>query len=109
VNEHPTLLAEVRASLPPIAQAYIAFVESPVAPLGEEVATLQAAVAKLQGQMVNLQTHAHQVSGNSSRPPSSDPPGPRPRLKHKPSGRKRVGQRGHLGHARIQLAADQMT
>jgi transposase len=109
VDEQPTLPTEVRASLPPVVQAYIAFLEDQVALVRAQVPPLQAAVSKLQAQMADLQARAHQYSGNSSRPPSSDPPGPRPRLTHKPSGRKRGGQKGHPGHARIQLAAEQIT
>jgi transposase len=70
---------------------------------------LQVTVTKHQGQIADLQARAHQNSGNSSRPPSSDSPGVRPHLKRKPSGRKRGGQQGHPGHARIQLGADQIT
>jgi transposase len=108
MGEQPTVPAEVRASLPPIVQAYIAFLESQIALLRDQVATLQATVAKLQGQMADLQARAQQNSGNSSRPPSSDPPGARPHLKRKPSGRKRGGQKGHPGHARIQVGAEQV-
>ena len=109
MNEQTTLTAEVRASLPPIAQAYIAFLESQIALLREQVTALQVAVAKLEAQVADTQARAQQNSGNSSRPPSSDPPGARPHLKHKPSGRKRGEQKGHPGHARIQLAAEQIT
>ena len=108
MGEHPTLPAEVRASLPPIARAYLTFLESQIAPLREQLTTLQATVTKLQGQLADAQARAHQHSGNSSRPPSSDPPDARPHLKRKPSERKRGGQKGHPGHARIQLRADQI-
>lgn len=90
MDEQPTLPAEVRASLPPVVQAYVAFLESHIALLRDQVAELQARV--------------RQNSGNSSRPPSSDPPGARPKPKRKPSGRKRGGQKGHPGYARSQLA-----
>src|SRR5262249_19321867 len=108
MSEHPTLPAEVRASLPPIARAYLTFLESQIAPLREQVTTLQATVTKLQGQLADAQARAHQHSGNSSRPPSSDPPDAARRPRRKPSGRKRGGQRGHPGHTRIQLATDQI-
>ncbi len=94
VDEQPTLPAEVRGSLPPMVGAYVAFLESQVALLRDQVADLQARI--------------HQNSGNSSRPPSSDPPDARPHLQRKPSGRKRGGQKGHPGHARIQLDAEQL-
>jgi transposase len=95
MDEQPTLPAEVRASLPPTVQAYLAILEGEIALLRSQVAELQA--------------RAHQNSGNSSRPPSNDPPGARPHLKRKPSERNRGGQKGHSGHIRIQLAPDQIT
>lgn len=108
MDEQPTLPAEVRASLPPIARAYIVFLESQIALLRDQVTELQPTVTGLQRQIADLQARAHQNSGNSSRPPSTDPPGARPHLKHKPTGRKRGGQKGHPGHSRIQLAGDQI-
>jgi hypothetical protein len=101
VDEQPTLPAEVRASLPSITQAYIAFQESQIALFRDQVAALQATVTKHQGQIADLQARAHQDSGNSSRPPSSDPPSARPHLKRTLSGRIRGGQKGHPGHAWI--------
>ena len=109
LDGQPTLPAEVHTSLRPAVQAYIAFLEDQVALLREQAATLQATVAKLQAQMADLQARASQNSGNSSRPPSSDPPGARPHLKPKPSGRMRGGQKGHPGHTRIQLCAGRVT
>jgi transposase len=76
-------------------QAYLAFLERQIALLRNQVADLQARV--------------HQNSGNSSRPPSSDPLGARSHLRRKPSGRKRGGQKGHPGHVRTQLVATQIT
>jgi transposase len=108
MDEHSTLTAEVRASLAPIVQAYVASLERQILLVRDQVATLGAALTKVQGELADAQARLHQNSGNSSRPPSSDPPGPRPYLKRKPSGRKRGGQKGHPGHARIHLAADQI-
>ena len=78
MNEQTTLSAEVCVSLPPIAQAYIAFLESQIALLREQVTALQAAVAKLETPVPDTQARAQQNSANSSHPPSSDPPGARP-------------------------------
>jgi transposase len=108
MDEQPTLPAEVRASLPPPVRAYIAFLEEQIGLLRDQVPALQATVAKLQAQMGDIEARAARNSGNSSRPPSSDPPGVRPRPKQKPSGRKRGGQRGHPGHTRIQLSAERI-
>ena len=87
--------AEVRASLPPTVQAYLAFFEGQMSLLNHQLADLQG--------------HAHQNSGNYTRPPLSDSPGARPHLQRKPTGRKRCGQQGNSGHTRILLDAEQIT
>ena len=109
MDEQPSLPAEVRASLPPLVQAYLACLEAKIGLLQDQVTKLEAGMAKLQGQFADVQARAHQHSGNSSRPPSTDPPDAPPRPKQPPSGRKRGGQPGHPGHARLQLAAADLT
>jgi transposase len=71
--------------------------------LPDDVPTLQAlvrellaTVATLQEQVRVLTEQLNRNSGNSSRPPSSDPPW-RQRPQKPPSGRKRGGQKGHPG------------
>jgi hypothetical protein len=89
-----TLSADVRAALPAPVQVYLAEQETQVALLRDQVTALEGELAQLRLQLAETPARAHQNSGNSSRPPSSDPPGPRPHLKRKPSGRKRGGQKG---------------
>jgi hypothetical protein len=48
-------------------------------------------------------------SRNSSKPPSQDPPGTAPRPARKKSKRKRGGQPGHKGHARVLFPPEQCT
>ena len=60
------------------------------------VPELQAAVTRLQQQVQELTEQGNRNSGNSSRPPSSDPPW-RQRPKKPASGKKRGGQQGHAG------------
>src|SRR5690348_8764332 len=108
MDEQPTLPAEIRATLPPVAQAFVAFLEEQIRALREQVVTLQMAVTKLQGQLADAQECKPPHSGNSSRPPSSDPPDAPPRPKRPPSGRKRGGQPGHPGHARLWLKHDDL-
>jgi transposase len=60
---------------------------------------LQASVTQLQEQVRELSERQNRHSGNSSKPPSSDPPW-RQRPPKPPSARKRGGQKGHPGHCR---------
>jgi len=55
---------------------------------------------QLHQRLVALEERLNQNSGNSSKPPSSDPPNAPPRPKRTPSGRKVGGQPGHVGHTR---------
>ena len=63
------------------------------------VRELQAVVARMEEQLRELTERVNRNSGNSSKPPSSDPPW-RQRPGKPPSGKKRGGQRGHPGHCR---------
>lgn len=68
----------------------------------EQVQTFQTRITDLEARL-NLH------SGNSSRPPSSDPPSAPPRPPKPSSGRKRGAQPGHPGHHRELLPPDQVT
>jgi transposase len=59
----------------------------------EQIATLQQLVADLEARLT-------QHSGNSSKPPSSDPPSAPPRPPRVPRGRQAGGQSGHPRHER---------
>lgn len=109
MDEHLTLSPEVRAALPASVAAYLAFQDHQIAVLQERVGSLEGELAKLRLDLVEAQVRSKQHSGNSSRPPSSDPPDTPARRKPQPSGRKRGGQKGHAGHARLQLAPEQIT
>jgi transposase len=63
------------------------------------VPELEAAVNRLQQQVTELTEQRNRHSGNSSRPPSSDPPWQQ-RPKKPATGKKRGGQRGHPGSYR---------
>ena len=70
---------------------------------------LQAQVAALTARVQELEARLNQNSSNSSRPPSSDPPGIRPAtFKHR-SGRKRGGQPGHESHQRALLPPERVS
>jgi len=84
----PVLPDEIRTSLPPEVQAYIAALEALIA---------------------ELQARTRQTSQNSSRPPSSDPPNAPPRPARKPSGRKRGAQVGHQRHERELLPVEEVS
>ena len=76
-------------------------------PRDARIAELEAQVAALQAQVADLLARLGQNSQNSSKPPSSDPPGI-PRVPKEPTGRKRGGQPGHKGHKRELLPADKV-
>lgn len=80
-------------------EARIAALDARIAALEMENAALRARLGELESGLRETQARLRQNSSNSSRPPSSDPPGtPRP---HKPpSGRKPGGQPGHSGKSR---------
>lgn len=101
--------AEIRASLPAAAQAYVASLEGQITLLQSQVTTLQAGMAKLQVQLSDAQARVQRHSGNSSRSPSSDPPSAPARPKRPRTGRKRGGQKGHPGHLRLQVAEADLT
>lgn len=81
-----------------------------IAQLEATLAERDVLIAKLLGRIEALETRVAALlrnSTNSSKPPSSDPPGVmRPR--YGPSGKKRGGQPGHPGHQRRLLPVDQV-
>ena len=92
----PPLPEDIRATLPPVVAAYLTALETAVQTLSARVAELEARLG--------------QNSSNSSRPPSSDPPGRRPAASPgTPSGRRPGGQPGHPGHCRALLPPEQVS
>jgi len=85
----------------------IARLEAQVARLLDAVAARDAEIAKLRARVAELEGKLGQNSTNSSKPPSSDPPGTRP--PQPPSGRKRGAQPGHKPHRRVLLPPEQVT
>ena len=80
-------------------------------PRDRQIAELMALVGRLTARVVELEAQVAQLSRNStnsSKPPSSDPPGV-VRPPHPPSGRKRGGQAGHQGHQRRLLPPEKVT
>jgi transposase len=78
-----------------------------IAELEGEVASLHAVIDKLTARITELERRLNQNSRNSSRPPSTDPPGA-PRRVQAPSGRKRGAQPGHPDQQRLLLPPDQV-
>ena len=74
----------------------------------ELIGLLLQRLGALEQQIAQLQERLNQNSGNSSKPPSSDPPNAPPRPKRTPSGRKLGGQPGHIGHTRPLKPLDQV-
>lgn len=93
----PLLPDGIWATLHPAAQAVIVA-------LAQQVAALSAQVRELQARL-------GQTSSNSSRPPSSDPPGAKPGKRAPPvgpSGRRPGGQPGHAAHQRALLPLERV-
>ena len=72
------------------------------------VAAQALTIDELREQVAKLTRRLNRDSTNSSSPPSKDV-GTKKRRKRRPSGRKRGGQRGHVGHGRKKLAAAKIT
>lgn len=87
-----------------LADADHATLRAAIAAQADENARLREQVATLTAQVAALTARLGQTSANSSRPPSSDPPGKRP-PPPQPSGRRPGGQPGHPGHFRALLDA----
>ena len=97
---HPVLSEEIWQATPVAAQALIGAL-APLLALGPELVALRARVRE-------LETRLGQHSGNSSRPPSSDPPQAPRRASAPPSGRGRGAQPGHVAHQRALLPPDRV-
>jgi transposase len=78
-----------------------------IAELKTEVARLNSLVAELQAKLAEMQELLRQNSQNSSRPPSSDPPGVSAMPRKRKRGRKPGGQPGHKGHRRRFLSVEE--
>lgn len=74
-----------------------------------QLAAQSAKIAALEAENTDLRRRLGENSSNSNKPPSSDSPADRrARRKDAPSGRSRGGQRGHKGHKRSFLPADEV-
>ena len=97
----PRLPDEIRATLPPVAVAYLAALEA-------AVATLQAENAALRAEVEALKARLGQNSTNSGRPPSTDPPRARPASRPARGTRRPGGQPGHPGAFRALRPLEQV-
>ena len=69
---------------------------------------VRALIAALITQVNDLAARLGQHSGNSSRPPSADPPNAPSRPQSPPRGKRRGGQPGHPGACRVLLPTEQV-
>src|SRR5713101_7056768 len=84
-----------------LAQADRATLLAVIEAQAEELGVLRAQVVTLTAQVAELTARLRQDSTNSSRPPSSDPPGARAGAAGPPRGKRRPGgQPGHAGSHR---------
>jgi hypothetical protein len=96
------ITAEDWMQTPPAVQAVVVV-------LTQRVAALEAQVEALQAEVNRLRERLGQDSQNSSRPPSADGPGARPRPKRQASGRQAGGQPGHVGRGRALKPPEQVS
>ncbi len=76
--------------------------------MAKVIAELKGQVAELRAQVRDLKARLNMHSGNSSIPPSANPPSA-PRFPPKPpTGRKPGGQPGHKGHSRVRLPVERL-
>ena len=81
---------------------------SQCAQLAKLVVELQAQLKEVRAEVRELKARLNTHSGNSSLPPSANPPSA-PKFPPKPpTGRKPGGQPGHKGHSRVRLAAERV-
>jgi transposase len=81
-------------------------VKQVLAYLTKEVETLKQRVEGLEQENRYLREQLKGNSSNSSKPPSSDSQAFKPERKHKQSGKKRGGQKGHPGYRRQLIEVD---
>lgn len=77
-------------------------------PRDQRIAELEALVVALLARIAELEAKLGQNSTNSSKPPSSDPPGTAQKPPKAPTGRKPGGQPGHEKHVRELLPVEQV-
>jgi len=87
----------------------IAELEAQLAAATALIEKLTAQVVALTARVQELEARLKQNSSNSSRPPSSDPPGAFPAHPKAPSGKKRGGQPGHESHQRALLPPERVS
>lgn len=88
-------------------EAQVAALLSAVAERDARIAERDAEIVRLKARVTELEAQLGQNSTNSSKPPSSDPPGTRP---EKPAtGRQRGAQPGHKPNTRTLLPPDKVT
>lgn len=68
--------------------------------LKRRIAALESQVKSLQAEVEKLKEQVNKTSHNSSKPPSSDPPGTPPKPRRERGKRPRGGQKGHKGSGR---------
>jgi transposase len=83
--------------------------EGAIAYLLQMVLWLMQVVVGLQEQLVKARAQAGQTSANSSKPPSTDPPGAPVRPRRRRSGRKPGGQPGHAAQRRALLPPERVS
>ena len=105
----PGIPAEDWAATPESVQVLVYTLMAVVEEMQQTVPSLQGQIGQLQGRIAQLEEQLSKNSRNSSKPPSSDPPGmKKPPAKAK-SQRGRGGQKGHVGKGRSLKPPEEVT
>lgn len=103
------IASEEWAATPESVQELVYSLLGVVEEMQQIVAQLQGQISQLQGRIAQLEEQVGKNSRNSSKPPSSDPPGVKKPAAKASGQRQQGGQKGHVGRGRSLKAVEEVT